>query len=116
ASVHAGDCPVNRAFALALLLGVGLVVRPAPREPHRHLVEIRDMAFHPATLVLAVGDTVVWINRDMLPHTATASDTTRLDTGELLRDGRAWFVADRVGEVAYLCRLHPVMQGTLRIR
>src|SRR2546423_277336 len=41
------------------------------------------MEFHPAVLTVAAGDTVVWVNRDIVPHTATATGGTKWDTGQL---------------------------------
>ncbi|HWP37367.1 MAG TPA: plastocyanin/azurin family copper-binding protein [Gemmatimonadales bacterium] len=104
------------ALVLLLLAGTGLFPGPAPQAPRRHVVEIRGMAFQPATLAVARGDTVVWINHDIVPHTATAMDTTRLQTGTLLRGQQASFVADRPGELGYICQLHPTMRATLVIR
>lgn len=78
-----------------------------------HTVEIRGMEFHPAELTVAPGDTVVWINRDIVPHTATAKawGTDVLSQGQ---SGR--IVARRAGTIRYVCTLHPTMHGTLRIR
>jgi plastocyanin len=45
--------------------------RPAPRS---HTVEIRGFAYSPATVEVAVGDTIVWISRDVVPHTVTKDD------------------------------------------
>ena len=39
------------------------------------------MAFHPEVLEVQRGDTVVWINRDIVPHTATATRKSGWDTG-----------------------------------
>lgn len=44
---------------------------PAAR---RHVVEIRDFGFHPQSIQVSVGDIIVWTNRDIVPHTATAGD------------------------------------------
>ena len=78
-----------------------------------HTVEIRGMEFHPAELTVAVGDTVVWINRDIVPHTATTQDW---DTGLLSQGQSGRTVAPHAGTVRYVCNLHPMMRGTLVIR
>lgn len=95
---------------LALLAGGS----PASRT---HTVEIRGMAFHPAELAVAPGDTVVWINRDIVPHTATATGggRSRWDTGQLAQGQSGRVVARRVGKASYVCALHPSMRGTLII-
>lgn len=100
-----------------LLLFAGLT---AP--PRTHTVEIRGMEFHPAGLTVAVGDTVVWINRDIVPHTATATGTgrgggtTKWDTGQLGQGQTGRYVVRRAGVSNYACTFHPTMHGKLIIR
>jgi plastocyanin len=83
--------------------------------PETHTVEIRGMEFHPAALIVAVGDTIVWVNRDIVPHTATAGAKTKWDTGQLLQGQAGRYVARRPGTGRYSCALHPTMHGTLVI-
>jgi len=71
------------------------------------------MAFHPAALEVQPGDTVVWINRDIVPHTATASGKSGWDTGRLLQGQSGRYVPRKRGEESYACGLHPTMQGRL---
>ena len=87
----------------------------APPPSRRHIVEIRGMAFHPAVLTVARGDTVVWINRDIVPHTATAR-RPHWDTGQLLQGQDGRYVAHERSEAPYVCTLHPTMQGKLIIQ
>ena len=95
---------------LALLIGL---LKP----PATHTVEIRGMAFHPAALTVAVGDTVVWINHDIVPHTSTASGRAKAwDTGQLTQGQSGRFVVQRVGRIRYSCTYHPTMHGTLIVR
>ena len=88
------------------------------RAPTTHTVEIRGMEFHPAVLTVAVGDTVVWINRDIVPHTATAAGGGRMkwDTGQLPQGQSGHYVASHKGVARYACTLHPTMHGRLIIR
>jgi plastocyanin len=48
-----------------------------------HAVEIGDGFFSPASLTVAVGDTITWMNGDDSPHTVTggAFDSGNLDAG-----------------------------------
>ena len=96
-------------FWLWLLLAIG----PAPTS---HTVEIRGMEFHPAELTVAVGDTVVWINRDLVPHTATGAGKTKWDTGQLAQGDSGRYVARVAGTVSYVCTFHPTMRGKLLVR
>lgn len=95
-----------------------LLFAGATAPPRTHTVEIRGMEFHPAVLTVAVGDTVVWINRDMVPHTATATGagTTKWDTGQLGQGKTGRYVVSRRGAINYVCSFHPTMHGKLIIR
>jgi plastocyanin len=82
-----------------------------------HTIEIRGMAFHPESLTVAPGDTVVWINRDIVPHTATASGSAaKWSTAQLAQGESGRYVPRRAGTIQYICALHPTMRGTLTIR
>ena len=104
------------AIGVLALAGAAAPFRPADPVPQRHVVEIRGMAFHPEVLEVRRGDTVVWINRDIVPHTATATRTSGWDTGSLLQGKSGQYVASHGGEDPYFCRLHPVMLGKLIVR
>jgi plastocyanin len=103
-----------RAAALAAVaLGLAAAcARPAPRS---HIVEIRGFAYRPATLQVAPGDTVVWVNRDAVPHTATR-DGGGWDSGSI-GAGQDWrlVAAPREGQ-PYYCTFHPNMRGALVVR
>ena len=47
-----------------------------PGGPARHRVAMHGVRFDPDSLVVAVGDTVEWDNRDLVPHTSTAEDSS----------------------------------------
>jgi plastocyanin len=110
-----------RRFGLVVALAMGVVAfagaMAAPRSPARvprsHVIEIRGMAFQPAKLTATRGDTVVWINRDIVPHTATAPGW---DTGTLSQAESGRVVLRDAGTVHYVCQLHPTMRGTLIVR
>ncbi|HEX2166386.1 MAG TPA: cupredoxin family copper-binding protein [Longimicrobiales bacterium] len=105
-------------LAMAAPLAVGAVVLSAcsgQSQPTRHVVEIRNFGFEPGTLHVAVGDTVVWTNRDVVPHTATARDDA-WDSGALATGATWTYVADAVGEGSYICTIHPSMVGWIEVR
>ena len=73
------------------------------------------MKFVPERLEVAAGDRITWTNRDIVPHTVTAR-AAGIESGELAQ-GKSWtYVARRKGEIAYTCRLHPVMHGRLIVK
>ncbi len=80
-------------------------------------VTIDNFSFTPATLSIAPGTTVIWTNRDDIPHTITdardprATRSPPLDTGE--RYSRTFATA---GTFGYFCSLHPHMTGTVVVR
>lgn len=79
----------------------------------RHVVEIRAFEYHPETLTAAAGDTVVWVNRDAVPHTAT-SDEGVWDSGPIAA-GVSWTrIASEAGTDAYFCAFHPTMTGRVQ--
>jgi plastocyanin len=101
----------------AALVAISLAVLPAAAlaAGKTHTVRIEGMKFVPERLEVAAGDTVVWTNKDLVPHTVTASGA-KVESGELAPN-RSWrFVAKRKGEMAYICRLHPVMKGLLVVK
>ena len=78
-------------------------------------VRIEGMKFIPERLEVAAGDTVVWTNKDFLPHSVTAREA-RVESGDLAPN-RSWrFIARKKGEMHYICRLHPVMKGMLVVK
>jgi plastocyanin len=74
------------------------------------------MAFRPEVLEVWRGDTVVWINRDIVPHTATASQKPGWNTGPLAQGQSGQYVASHRAENSYFCELHPTMRGKLIVR
>ena len=77
-------------------------------------VTISDRAFSPADIAVAVGGTVDWVNRDDRAHTVTAGDgsfgSASLAPGATFSETFA-----TAGSFAYLCAIHPEMQGTIRV-
>lgn len=79
-----------------------------------HVVEIRRFKFAPAMLGVRPGDTITWINRDIVPHTATARNGL-WDTGPVETDGTATVTVAEGFEGPYFCRFHPNMKGSVTI-
>ena len=78
--------------------------------PTTHVVEVLQLRFQPDTLTIAPGDTVIWINRDIVPHTVTALDG-EWRSDEMEQDGTWRRVAPLQGSGQYYCEYHPTMRG-----
>ena len=77
-----------------------------------HVVLISGFKYQPEVLTVNAGDTVEWQNKDIVPHSATASDKS-FDSGNIA-SGASWkFVAGTKGTYYYLCTLHPNMKARL---
>ena len=82
--------------------------------PVTHTVTMEAVSFKPDPLAVKVGDSIVWVNRDPFPHTATAAGT--FDSREMPPDASWTFRAAAPGEIRYVCAFHPTMKGTIVVR
>lgn len=76
-------------------------------------VIIEGFAFQPATLTVAPGTIVTWINQDSVAHTVAigGTESPRLNTGD------SWSYAfDTAGIFDYICGLHPSMKGQVVVQ
>jgi plastocyanin len=83
-------------------------------EPRTIEVVIEHFAFAPPSIETAPGDTVVFTNHDITPHTATAVDGS-WTTKDIASGKSEKLVIPANGVGAYFCRYHPVMKGRLVI-
>ncbi|MGE3151946.1 MAG: cupredoxin family copper-binding protein [Nitrospiraceae bacterium] len=76
----------------------------------RHLIEIHAFSFMPQQAVVAPGDTIRWVNRDIVPHTVTAEQG--LWAPKTLAEGESWeLIIEEGGTYPYFCEFHPHMKG-----
>lgn len=80
-------------------------------------VTIDQGAFHPPELTVAAGTTVTFTNEDIGAHTVTAADgeAMRYDSDILPAGSTFTQTYDEPGVYAYVCTLHPTMQGTVTV-
>jgi plastocyanin len=97
-----------RAFAAGV--AVCCVVYAATAVPAATPASIDNFAFKPDTVTVPVGTTVLWENKDDIPHTVVSLDGTfrspALDT-----DDKFSFTFDKAGTFEYFCSLHPYMKA-----
>ena len=103
----------RREFSLlAIALGAAPALPAAAAGPQPVTVRIKNFAFVPVKLTITAGTTVVFVNDDDEPHTATAAnkafDSEAIDTKKSWKHAFA-----RPGTFAYYCELHPQMRGQI---
>jgi plastocyanin len=103
-------------FGMALLiLSASPVPQGADAKARTRTVVLRGMDYLPATLVVNAGDTVIWKNEDIVPHTAT-DRRKNFDSGSIA-PGDSWsYVANKKGTYFYYCSFHPNTKGKLVVR
>jgi plastocyanin len=95
-------------------LTAALLAVAAGAHAETRTVVIQFFQFKPQTLEVKVGDEIEWVNRDLLEHTATASNNA-FDS-KSIRAGRSWkWTAKAPGEYAYECAFHPNMKGVVKV-
>ena len=77
-------------------------------------VEMANTAFQPQTIDVKVGDTVTFVNKDEIAHTATAGDGS-FDSKTLEAGASFTFKPTKAGQIAYVCDFHPGMTGTINV-
>jgi len=93
------------AFVLASML--------APARAATVQISMENLEISPAEVSAKVGDSVEWVNKDVLAHTATARNGD-FDVN-LPAKKSATFVLKKAGMVEYYCRYHPNMKATLKV-
>ena len=94
-------------------LGVAL---PGPK-PVTHTVLIEGMAFKRPTLSIRPGDTVTWVNKDIVEHTATTPPLAKQPfDSRMIGAGKSWKrTFTKPGTYDYLCTYHPTMEGVVKV-
>jgi plastocyanin len=75
-------------------------------------VAVADNSFTPASVKVAVGDSVTFENEGAIPHTVTGDG---FDSGSLAPGDTFTFEASEAGSFSYVCTFHPGMQGTIAV-
>src|SRR5229473_699092 len=100
------------AFAASTRIFTAAAQQAQPANPE---VKIDNFSFGPASLTIAAGTTVTWINRDDIPHTVVSEDklfkSRVLDTDEKFS-----FTFAKPGTFGYFCSLHPKMIGKVVVQ
>ena len=101
--------------SLGLIMWAMSLAVAAPPKPQTHEVTIEGMRFQPEVLTVASGDTIVWVNKDLVPHTAT-SEAGDFDSKDIQADKSWRYTIHKTGDFAYICTFHPTMKATLQVK
>ena len=74
---------------------------------------MRGNSFMPRELRVTLGDTVVWVNGDIVRHNAVRADL--FESGDLRSGERFSWVPTDTGLVRYQCTIHSRMRGEIRV-
>jgi plastocyanin len=107
----------NRVGLLALASAVLMLhaLTAGGQPPRSHVVTIEGVQFNPAKLTVHRGDTIVWTNKDLFPHTVTATGKA-FDSHDIAPNASWTFRAVKSGDYDYTCTYHPTMKGQLSVQ
>ena len=105
-------------FLAAALLAALPLAAPADTPasgPAPALVHIKNYMFVPATITVAPGTAVTFVNDDQEPHTVTANDKS-FDSEGLDTNQKYAHVFAKAGTFLFFCEVHPYMHGTVIVK
>ena len=82
--------------------------------PSLYIVQIEQMKFFPPDISVNAGDTIMWINNDMVAHDIT-EEKNKSWSSSLLKPGKSWKLVVKEG-ADYYCSIHVVMKGSFGIK
>ena len=85
----------------------------APVKPKVYTVEIRDMKFVPDGITVNKGDTIIWVNKDMVAHDVT-EEGTKAWTSSTIPPEQSWKM-EITTSANYYCSIHVVMKGKISV-
>ena len=91
-------------------LAATLLIGAVSAQAETVTVVIDKMAFTPAEITVKPGDTVQWVNKDILAHTATVKGGFDV---MIPAKQTASMVIPAAGGTDYYCRFHPNMKGRI---
>lgn len=81
--------------------------------PATRTIDISNSTFQPATITVNAGDTLIWTNRDSLPHSIKGES---FSSSPLPPNGTYQLTLTKAGTFNYNCSLHPDMKGQIIVQ
>lgn len=78
-------------------------------------VSISNFSFQPGDVAVKRGATVVWTNRDSVPHTVTVDQDSGPASSTLNPDDSYSYTFSATGQFNYHCNFHPSMRGSITV-
>ena len=98
---------------IALSIALGGALNSPPMRAESVQVTISNLQYSPAEIKAKIGDTVVWVNKDFVAHTATVAGGWDVN---IEPDKPARLVLKKSGTFDYYCRFHPNMTGKIIVQ
>lgn len=80
----------------------------AAKMPKPVVVYMYDKYFEPATLTIAAGQKVTWINKGKLDHTVTSKEGY-FDSGHIAPGSSISYTFTKPGTFSYVCTMHSLL-------
>ena len=97
------------------LIALALACLSLPVLAETRTVVIQFFQFKPASVDVKPGDEVEFVNRDVLEHTATA--TNNAFDSKAIKPGQSWkWKAGDPGQYSYVCAYHGNMKGVINVK
>ena len=110
AALAQSAAPSSPALAVA-----GAKTVPSPEPSPVSTIHVKNFAFVPASVTIAAGSTVRFVQDDETPHTVTATDHS-FDSGNLTQKDTWKHTFAKVGTYKFFCAYHPYMTGTVIVK
>src|SRR5258708_22669730 len=104
-----------RAWMFVPTRGVDPRIWGNPQQAATAEVKIENFSFGRATLTVAPGTTVTWVNHDDIPHTVVSTDSV-FKSKVLDTDEKFSFTFTKTGTYPYFCSIHPKMTATVVVK
>lgn len=101
---------LGRHLFLFIIIISGMNAVPALAETIQ--VTIDKLVYSPVEIKAKVDDTIEWINKEIVAHTATMRGDWDVT---IAANSSASLVLKKAGNVDYYCRFHPNMKGRITI-
>lgn len=98
-------------LSIALTCAVGC--SSASQKPKAYTIKIKNMQFVPNNILVNKGDTIKWVNEDIVAHNVTEYNSRKWTSGSMAPNVVWKLVVTDSAD--YYCSIHAVMKGKIRL-